>query len=110
MSIHLPRCHCGHIRDSHEHFRPGNDCGGCGPQLCYRYAPRDRPLPESHRLAAAMSDAHAMANLAHLLPFGVSTRPPVRIPAQRLPPPRRQGGQIVDIAALQKPRSDGRPR
>ena len=67
-------------------------------------ARRGAARPESHRLAAAISDAHAMANAAALMPFAISTRTPVRIPQQRRPPPRRQGGQIVNLAALQRHR------
>lgn len=107
----MPRCWCGHGHDAHKHYRPGNECGACGWQMCHEYAPRDRDMPDSHRLVAAMSDAHAMANLAALMPFAVSTRPPppLPIPAQRKPP-RRPGGQIVDVATLQRPRPDRRPR
>jgi hypothetical protein len=33
-------CRCGHERDAHEHYRPGDDCGVCGPSRCRRYARR----------------------------------------------------------------------
>jgi hypothetical protein len=36
-------CRCGHDRTAHEHFRPGSDCGACGPRSCARYAPA-RPV------------------------------------------------------------------
>lgn len=34
------RCVCGHVHDVHEHYRPGSDCGICGPAECaaYRHA------------------------------------------------------------------------
>jgi hypothetical protein len=33
----VPACRrCGHPRSSHEHWRPGNDCGTCG---CRQYKP-----------------------------------------------------------------------
>lgn|GEM_PF-5824957 len=28
------RCVCGHPREAHRHFRPGSDCGICGPATC----------------------------------------------------------------------------
>jgi hypothetical protein len=30
-------CDCGHEPDTHEHYRPGTDCGACGPQECPSY-------------------------------------------------------------------------
>lgn len=33
-------CRCGHEQDAHEHYRPGHDCGVCGPVRCRRYARR----------------------------------------------------------------------
>ena len=35
-------CRCGHPRPVHEHFRPGSDCGACGPAVCPRYRPDRR--------------------------------------------------------------------
>jgi hypothetical protein len=34
-------CECGHPAEAHEHYRPGSDCGFCGPDRCpgYRAAP-----------------------------------------------------------------------
>ena len=30
-------CVCGHVKDAHEHYRPGSDCGLCD---CPRYRRR----------------------------------------------------------------------
>ena len=27
-------CGCGHVREAHEHYRRGNDCGICGADVC----------------------------------------------------------------------------
>lgn len=27
-------CVCGHERETHEHYRPGSDCGACGAEAC----------------------------------------------------------------------------
>jgi hypothetical protein len=40
----LPRvvidpCVCGHAKSSHEHYRPGWDCGICGSAHCIDYRP-----------------------------------------------------------------------
>jgi hypothetical protein len=32
-------CRCGHDADTHEHWRPGSDCGACGAADCPRYRP-----------------------------------------------------------------------
>jgi hypothetical protein len=41
------RCRCGHLRNAHEHYRPGSDCGLCG---CPRFrAVVNRSARESHR-------------------------------------------------------------
>jgi hypothetical protein len=32
-------CRCGHVRDTHEHYRRGTDCAVCD---CRRYVRRDR--------------------------------------------------------------------
>lgn len=33
-------CRCGHSRQVHQHYRPGSDCGACGPADCPGYRPR----------------------------------------------------------------------
>ncbi len=33
-------CRCGHDADTHEHMRPGRDCGACGAELCPRFRAR----------------------------------------------------------------------
>lgn len=39
-------CVCGCDPDTHEHYRPGDDCGACGPEWCPSYAPdRAAPVP-----------------------------------------------------------------
>lgn len=30
-------CDCGCEPDTHEHYRPGTDCGACGSEHCPRY-------------------------------------------------------------------------
>lgn len=30
-------CVCGCPADLHEHYRPGRDCGACGPSVCPHY-------------------------------------------------------------------------
>ncbi|MEK6467231.1 hypothetical protein [Pseudonocardia alni] len=36
-------CTCGHPEDLHDHYRPGTDCGSCGPRVCAGYRPADEP-------------------------------------------------------------------
>lgn len=38
-------CLCGHVRDAHEHYRPGMDCGACGAVKCPRFQPAPAPAP-----------------------------------------------------------------
>ena len=41
------RCRCGHLRNAHQHYRSGSDCGLCG---CPRFrAVINRSARESHR-------------------------------------------------------------
>lgn len=35
------RCACGHPQDMHEHYRPGTDCGACGPRGCGAFRDED---------------------------------------------------------------------
>ena len=37
-------CGCSHPASAHLHFRPGTDCGLCGPRRCDRYEPIDLAL------------------------------------------------------------------
>ena len=37
--IVLDPCLCGHDRSSHEHYRPGWDCGICGAVTCCDFRP-----------------------------------------------------------------------
>jgi hypothetical protein len=30
-------CTCGHVREAHDHYRRGSDCGVCGAERCRRY-------------------------------------------------------------------------
>lgn len=46
-----PRCRCGHDKATHKHFRPGKDCGACGPAVCAAYRPR--------RLSIGVSDGRS---------------------------------------------------
>ncbi len=32
-------CGCSHPASAHTHFRPGTDCGVCGPRRCDSYEP-----------------------------------------------------------------------
>lgn len=94
---YLPRCWCGCAAVTHLHYRPGRDCGNCGPGLCYGYARKDLPMPAGHELAAARSDAHTMRNLAVLSRFGLNRHfdPEIRrlVPRPRITPldERRRG-------------------
>ena len=40
-------CMCDHVRDAHEHYRPGTDCGVCGRPVCpeFRLAPAPTAAP-----------------------------------------------------------------
>lgn len=40
-------CLCGHIRQAHDHHRPGTDCGACGKTICpeFWFAIADPKLP-----------------------------------------------------------------
>lgn len=46
-----PVCTCGHMLDTHQHFRPGTDCGECGKVVCpaftLRVVPDARPAPQT---------------------------------------------------------------
>jgi hypothetical protein len=33
-------CVCGHAAETHEHWRPGTDCGRCGVDVCAKYRRR----------------------------------------------------------------------
>lgn len=33
------RCVCGHLREIHEHYRPGTDCGAEPRQHCTKFRP-----------------------------------------------------------------------
>jgi hypothetical protein len=35
----LDLCRCGHTRATHEHYRPGDDCGACGARRCRSFRP-----------------------------------------------------------------------
>lgn len=52
-------CRCGHPADMHEHYRPGTDCGECGPGGCPAYGP---DLTRQQRI-----------NLTVLSPFAAGT-------------------------------------
>jgi len=32
-------CECGHVREAHEHYRKGTDCGICGAETCGAFRP-----------------------------------------------------------------------
>lgn len=32
-------CRCGHGHGVHEHYRPGDDCGICGREVCRSFRP-----------------------------------------------------------------------
>lgn len=71
----MTRCWCGHALDTHQHYRPGFDCGECGVARCHRYVGRDEEMPATHVEAAAVSDAHFYRNLWALSEFSVRDRP-----------------------------------
>lgn len=52
-------CVCGHARETHEHFRPGSDCGACGSAIC----PSFRPAPRSGQPGQDASPAGAESRL-----------------------------------------------
>lgn len=79
------RCYCGHPADLHEHHRSGSDCSQCGISLCPSYAARSAPMPPTHALVAAYSDAWTYRNLAALAPFALRAAPAVPVPHQRQP-------------------------
>lgn len=45
-------CRCGHELDAHKHYRPGSDCGWCGPAGCPRFT---RPTGRLHQLVARLT-------------------------------------------------------
>lgn len=89
MTDTRPRCVCGCSAATHDHYRPGTDCGACGHTRCPHYVPltqRDtRYLTWPQRHALAESDTHFYRNLAALGPFARSGEQiaAARIPAQR---------------------------
>lgn len=54
-------CRCGHPTGTHEHWRPGSDCGACGLNACRRY----RPARPADIAAAADVDRLIDAAWAH---------------------------------------------
>lgn len=101
--------------DWHEHYTSPYDkrCGTCGPLSCPAYVDPAKKWPKltpEQRRTREIALERIHLNTIALLPFVQSTRPPVQIPQQRRPPPRRQGGPIVDVAALKRRRPDGSPR
>lgn len=95
-----PRCWCGHPRSTHDHYRPGSDCGECGVARCHRYAGRDKPMPPGHAVPAALSDAHFYLNLAVLAEYAQSAR---QIAATRIPQQRPNPNRSV-VAYLEQKR------
>lgn len=89
MSGVRPRCVCGCPASTHDHYRPGGDCGACGRTRCPDYVPltqRDsRYLTWPQRHALAESDSHFYRNLAALGRFARSGE---RIAASRIPTQR----------------------
>jgi hypothetical protein len=50
------RCRCGHPAATHDHYRPGSDCGLCGHKTCGHYRPDLPPRIVSYaRLAWAVA-------------------------------------------------------
>lgn len=43
-------CVCGHPQDTHQHFRPGTDCGQCGAQVCASFRPGSAHRPGAGRV------------------------------------------------------------
>lgn len=48
-------CVCGHERDTHEHYRPGTDCGACGNTCRAFHARSGRTTGRSARHAARLT-------------------------------------------------------
>ena len=42
LNVANPDCVCGHPYAAHEHYRAGDDCGACGPNVCGSYRPGDQ--------------------------------------------------------------------
>jgi hypothetical protein len=48
-------CRCGHVREAHEHYRRGSDCGICGAEVCSAFelaepaSAGDQPAPAEAR-------------------------------------------------------------
>jgi hypothetical protein len=56
------RCRCGHLKNAHDHYRRGSDCGLCG---CPRFRPViNRSARESHR-ATLRHVQHATGRWVH---------------------------------------------
>jgi hypothetical protein len=39
----LALCTCGHAAEAHEHYRAGDDCGACGPEVCGHFSAANGP-------------------------------------------------------------------
>lgn len=42
-------CACGHARATHDHYRPGTDCGACGATGCSSYRALGGPVRRTLR-------------------------------------------------------------
>ncbi|NMI00261.1 hypothetical protein [Pseudonocardia acidicola] len=49
-------CTCGHERETHEHLRPGSDCGACGATVCSAYHPRSGRIRRALRRIGLLAD------------------------------------------------------
>jgi hypothetical protein len=76
-------CSCGHLKEAHQHYRPGSDCGQCGAEECSRFRRRkaDQGLaPGSTRRSRppmATAEPSAGARQAEVLSGPVSGPAPV---------------------------------
>lgn len=48
-SVVVEPCACGHPRESHDHYRPGTDCGTCGAVGCEEFRPEGGPVRRALR-------------------------------------------------------------
>lgn len=65
-------CRCLHDQDSHQHYRPGTDCGACGADLCPAFRPARERTVWSWLRGHLLGDL--MAEIASVKSIALSTR------------------------------------
>jgi ethanolamine ammonia-lyase large subunit len=57
------RCVCGHVKEAHEHYRRGSDCGICGSAICGAYrAAQSHPVTDGPLGGTPTRDEHRPAS------------------------------------------------